>query len=58
MTDAKAPAAPSGFLGKFTVLFGAVRELWIVFALVLRQRGLPAGEFHVAALALLRPGVQ
>ena len=26
---------PGGFLGKFTVLFGAVRELWIVFALVI-----------------------
>ena len=29
------PAEPKGFLGKFTVLFGAVRELWIVFAIVL-----------------------
>ena len=28
-------AAPTSFLGKFTVLFGAVRELWIVFALVI-----------------------
>ncbi len=30
-----AAAAPTSFLGKFTVLFGAVRELWIVFAIVL-----------------------
>jgi MFS family permease len=30
-----AAAAPTTFLGKFTVLFGAVRELWIVFAIVL-----------------------
>jgi len=28
-------AAPASFLSKFTVLFGAVRELWIVFALVI-----------------------
>ena len=28
-------AAATSFLGKFTVLFGAVRELWIVFALVI-----------------------
>jgi MFS family permease len=28
-------AAPTSFLGKFTVLFGAARELWIVFALVI-----------------------
>jgi MFS family permease len=38
MTDQKnsaAAAAPTSFLGKFTVLFGAVRELWIVFALVI-----------------------
>ena len=28
-------ATPESFLGKFTVLFGAVRELWIVFALVI-----------------------
>ena len=27
------PSAAVSFLGKFTVLFGAVRELWIVFAL-------------------------
>ena len=27
------PGAAVSFLGKFTVLFGAVRELWIVFAL-------------------------
>ena len=27
-------AAPASFLGKFTVIFGAVRELWIVFAYV------------------------
>src|SRR5208337_2004427 len=26
---------PRSFIGKFTVLFGAVRELWIVFAMVL-----------------------
>jgi len=30
-----APAAPTSFLRKFTVLFSAVRELWIVFAIVL-----------------------
>jgi len=30
-----APGAPTSFLGKFTVLFSAVRELWIVFAIVL-----------------------
>lgn len=30
-----APGAPASFLGKFTVLFSAVRELWIVFAIVL-----------------------
>src|ERR1039457_5045877 len=38
MTDPKTPAAavaPESFLGKFTVLFGAVRELWIVFALTI-----------------------
>jgi MFS family permease len=38
MTDQKKPAAgaaPESFLGKFTVLFGAVRELWIVFALTI-----------------------
>jgi MFS family permease len=38
MTDPKHPAAaaaPESFLGKFTVLFGAVRELWIVFALTI-----------------------
>ena len=38
MTDQKNPAAaaaPESFLGKFTVLFGAVRELWIVFALTI-----------------------
>jgi MFS family permease len=38
MSDQKNPAAaaaPTSFLGKFTVLFGAVRELWIVFALVI-----------------------
>jgi MFS family permease len=38
MTDQGDPAAtaePETFLGKFTVLFGAVRELWIVFALVI-----------------------
>ena len=29
-----AAAAPASFLGKFTVVFGAVRELWIVFAYV------------------------
>ncbi len=29
------PGAPTSFLGKFTVLFSAVRELWIVFAIVL-----------------------
>ena len=55
------PAAgvAASFLRKFTVLFGAVRELWIVFALViLTQPGLPAGEFHPVALALLRPWVQ
>jgi len=37
MTDHKNPSAatgPESFLGKFTVLFGAVRELWIVFAYV------------------------
>lgn len=31
---APAVSAPTSFLGKFTVLLGAVRELWIVFALV------------------------
>ena len=37
MADPKnpAPAAPESFLAKFTVLLGAVRELWIVFALVI-----------------------
>ena len=38
MSDPKcraAAAAPAGFVGQFTVLFGAVRELWIVFALVI-----------------------
>jgi MFS family permease len=30
-----AAAVPESFLGKFTVLFGAVRELWIVFALTI-----------------------
>ena len=38
MTDQKNPAAaaaPASFLSKFTVLFGAVRELWIVFALTI-----------------------
>lgn len=37
MSDAKAAsAAPAvSFIGKFTVLFGAVRELWIVFAIVI-----------------------
>jgi MFS family permease len=36
MADAAAPnAAPRSFIGKLTVLFGAVRELWIVFAIVL-----------------------
>lgn len=30
-----AEASRSGFIGKFTVLFGAVRELWILFAIVL-----------------------
>ena len=29
-----AAAVPASFLGKFTVVFGAVRELWIVFAYV------------------------
>ncbi len=29
------PIGLSAFLGKFTVLFGAVRELWIVFALTI-----------------------
>jgi MFS family permease len=33
--NAPAAASPTSFLGKFTVLFGAVRELWIVFALVI-----------------------
>src|SRR5512135_951222 len=28
-------AEPTGFWRKFTILFGAVRELWIVFAIVL-----------------------
>ena len=35
MTDAKATATPKSFIGQFTVLLGAVRELWIVFAVVL-----------------------
>ena len=35
MTDAKATATPKGFIAKFAVLLGAVRELWIVFAVVL-----------------------
>ena len=35
MTDAKPAATPKGFIAKFTVLLGAVRELWIVFAVVL-----------------------
>jgi MFS family permease len=38
MSDQASPspaAAPASFLGKFTVLFSAVRELWIVFAIVL-----------------------
>ena len=38
MTDQSNPtaaAAPESFLSKFTVLFGAVRELWIVFALTI-----------------------
>jgi MFS family permease len=39
MTDQKntgaAAAAPESLLAKFTVLIGAVRELWIVFALVI-----------------------
>ena len=38
MSDPKNPAAaaaPASFLSKFTVLFGAVRELWIVFALTI-----------------------
>ena len=38
MTDQKSPEAaaePESFLGKFTVLFGAVRELWVVFALTI-----------------------
>ena len=29
-----APAAPASLLSKFTVILGAVRELWIVFAYV------------------------
>jgi MFS family permease len=35
MSDHKNAPAPTTFLGKFTVLSGAVRELWIVFALVI-----------------------
>jgi len=35
MADATATSAPRSFIGKFTVLLGAVRELWIVFAMVL-----------------------
>lgn len=38
MPDPNNPPSPGplrSFLGKFTVLFGAVRELWIVFAIVL-----------------------
>jgi MFS family permease len=35
MADAAASAAPRSFIGKFTVLLSAVRELWIVFAIVL-----------------------
>jgi MFS family permease len=37
MADQENPAAavPESFLAKFTVLSGAVRELWIVFALVI-----------------------
>ena len=35
MADATVAAAPRSFIGKFTVLLGAVRELWIVFAVVL-----------------------
>jgi MFS family permease len=35
MADAPTTSAPQSFLGKFTVLLGAVRELWIVFAVVL-----------------------
>ena len=37
MSDQASPTAPepTGFWRKFTVLFGAVRELWIVFAVVL-----------------------
>jgi MFS family permease len=35
MAEATPSAEPKTFLGKFTVLLGAVRELWIVFAVVL-----------------------
>ena len=32
---ADTPQAPAGFLGRFTVLKGAARELWLVFAIKL-----------------------
>jgi len=32
---ADTPQAPTSFLGKFTVLKGAARELWLVFAVKL-----------------------
>jgi MFS family permease len=35
MADSAVTATPRSFIGKFTVLLGAVRELWIVFAVVL-----------------------
>jgi MFS family permease len=35
MAEVATPPAPTSFFGKFTVLLGAVRELWIVFAVVL-----------------------
>jgi MFS family permease len=35
MAEAAVTAAPRGFISKFSVLLGAVRELWIVFAIVL-----------------------
>jgi MFS family permease len=35
MAEAAATSEPKNFIGKFTVLLGAVRELWIVFAVVL-----------------------
>jgi hypothetical protein len=47
--SAKPKSPPGGFLGKFTVLKGAARELWIVFLVKL----LTFAAYQVTNLALV-----